>query len=593
MCGILAVRIDWLQQAHGGIDEAVGRAMAALRPRGPDGARWIRHGHWVLGCTRLAISEPRSAQPVVLRGGRWAGAFNGAVTNAREAWQALRPALAQRARLPNDAWLALLAAARAGEAAPPPFAFHGHGCALVADAGTDTLHVLADPLGEKPLFAAVRGGFVVALASTPAALHALGLASPVGGWRGSTHWTRGSGWPADAVADGIRTWDRAMVRASVVGGRVAAMPAPAVPARPHANLREVVGAAVRRCATADVPVGFALSGGLDSSILAAALAREGHALDAIHFHAAGEPGDERERARVVARRHGHRLHEVEGDASLLDALPRLTRTWGFPLGDPSVLALHAVARRAADVGVRVLLSGEGADEGFVGYERHRAAALLARWRHVLRLARPLVPAWSTGRFTRLVRAACSVDPYGSLLQVVPPAFLDLVLQPGWAPQPVPHPVSVADAARRDRSEYLREDLLVKLDVGAMAAGVEGRCPFLDRDVVAWAAAQPVPVLLGKEPLRAAFRTELPAEVLHARKQGMALPLDRWFRTEPRVLDVLLEPRTLQREHLRPGGVARAVDLHRSGRADLGHGLYLLLAFEHHLRVAEQGVQPCG
>ena len=592
MCGILAVRIDWLQTAHGAVEAPVERAMAALRPRGPDGVRWIRHGSWILGCARLAISEPRSSQPVVLRGGRWAGAFNGAVTNAREAWRALRPALAQRARLPNDAWLALLAAAR-GEGAAPPVEFHGHGCALVVDAEADRMHVLADPLGEKPLFTAVCSGLVVAVASTPAALQALGFTTPLDGWRGSTHWTRGSGFPANAAHDGIRTWDRAMVCARLVAGRVVGTNRPAGPAAPAASLREVVGAAVRRCATADVPVGFALSGGLDSSILAAALAREGRALDAFHFHAAGEPGEERERARAVARRHGHRLHEVEGDASLLDALPDLTRSWGLPLGDPSVLALHALARKAAGTGVRVLLCGEGADEFFLGYARHRAAALLARWRQGLRLARPLVDRWAMGRFARLVRAACAADPYGSLLEVVPPAFLELVLQPGWAPVAVARPVSLADAASRDREEYLREDLLVKLDVGAMAAGVEGRSPFLDRDVVAWAAKQPPGALLGKQPLRDAFRDELPAEVLHARKQGMAVPLDRWFRTEPRALDLLRETRTLQRPHLRADGVARAIDLHRSGRASLGHGLYLLLAFEHHLRIAGEGGLPCA
>lgn len=591
MCGILAVRIDWLQQAHGAVDTVVERAMAALRPRGPDGMRWLRHGNWILGCARLAISEPRSSQPVVLRGGRWAGAFNGAVTNAREAWRTLRPALAQRNVLPNDAWLALLAAVRGTEGLQTEF--HGHGCALVADATTGVLHVLADPLGEKPLFAASCSGRIVALASTPAALGQLGFAIPHEGWRGSTFWTRGSGWPHAGAEGGIQPWERGHAHAAVVDGRVALLPGPGAPAKPTTSLREVVGRAVRRCATADVRAGFALSGGLDSSILAAALAREGHALDAFHFHAAGEPVDERERARAVARRHGHRLHEVEGDASLLDALPQLTRSWGMPLGDPSVLALHAVARTAAATGVRVLLSGEGADEFFLGYARHRGVAALARWRHWLRLAGPIAGDWAMGRFARLVRAACAADPYGSLLQVVPPAFLELVLQPGWAPQPAARAVSLAAAAQRDRTDYLREDLLVKLDVGAMAAGVEGRSPFLDREVVGWAAAQPVGVLLGKQPMREAFRSELPAEVMRAPKQGMAVPLDRWFRTESRILDVLREPRMLQRPHLRAAGVARAIDLHRSGRANLGHGLYLLLAFEHHLRAAEGEATPCA
>lgn len=589
MCGILAVRIDWLEQAHGDVDAVVRSAMGTLQPRGPDGARWIRHGGWVLGCARLAISDARSSQPVVLRGGRWAAAFNGAVTDARGAWRELRPRLAQRAHLPNDAWLPLLAVARGG--APP--GFHGHGCLLAVDAETGALHVLADPMGEKPLFVGARGTDVVAVASTPAALQALGLAVPVAAFRGTSYWTRGSGWPVRTPAMPVAPWDRAVSHAQVVDGGIRPMPSAGAAAVPTASLREVVGDAVRRCATADVRVGFALSGGLDSSILAAALAREGRLLDAFHFRADGEPDGERERARLVARHHGHRLHEVDGDVSILDWLPTLTRTWGFPLGDPSVLALHAVARRATAEGVRVLLSGEGADEWFLGYQRHRAAAVLARWRRVLRLGGPLVGSLAMGRSARMVRAAASPDPYGSLLQVVPPAFVELVLQPGWAAPHQVHPVSLDEAARRDRSEYLREDLLVKLDVGTMAAGVEGRCPFLDRDVVAWAHAQPTASLLGKAPLREAFRAELPVPVLAAQKQGMALPLDRWFRTEPRILDQLRDRRTLQRPHLRAEGVARAIDLHRSGRANLGHGLHLLLAFEHHLRIAEERGTSCA
>jgi asparagine synthase (glutamine-hydrolysing) len=139
---------------------------------------------------------------------------------------------------------------------------------------------------------------------------------------------------------------------------------------------------------------------------------------------------------------------------------------------------------------------------------------------------------------------------------------------------------VLAARAHDVAHYLRFDLLPKVDVATMAAGVEARCPYLDPGLAQFGAARSA---LGKRPLREAFAAELPDEVLRLPKRGFGLPLDRWFRGELPWLDLLAEPRTQQRPHLRPGGVARAVDLHRSGRVDLGHGLYLLVAVELHLR----------
>jgi asparagine synthase (glutamine-hydrolysing) len=134
--------------------------------------------------------------------------------------------------------------------------------------------------------------------------------------------------------------------------------------------------------------------------------------------------------------------------------------------------------------------------------------------------------------------------------------------------------------------YLRWDLLPKLDVAAMAAGVEGRCPFLDREVRAL-AAPPLPRSLGKRALRAAFAKDLPRVVRSGSKRGFGLPLDAWFRTDLPLLDLVLDQRSLERPHLRRDGVRAAVDRHRQGRADLGHALYLLAAMEIHLRCREE------
>jgi asparagine synthase (glutamine-hydrolysing) len=99
-------------------------------------------------------------------------------------------------------------------------------------------------------------------------------------------------------------------------------------------------------------------------------------------------------------------------------------------------------------------------------------------------------------------------------------------------------------------------------------------------------ALPARAVLGKQPLRRAFADALPPGLLRQPKRGFALPLDRWFRGELPLLDLLRDTRTGARPHLRNGGLADAIDRHRRGAADLGHPLYLVGAYELHLRSQE-------
>lgn len=608
MCGIVVARHDWIARRHPDPGTAMRAAVAGLAWRGPDGQGVARAGVWWLGCARLAISEPRSRQPVVRRGGRFVGVLNGAITGAGELWARLRPRIAARAARPNDAWLPLLAVA-AGDGASLR-ALRGHHAYAVADAATGTLVFGQDRFGEKPLWCLVDrvdgAPALVALASTPAALHALG-APPGLAPRRLAEWFR-RGWaelrpfrhtarfrrepvprrgvPLVAAPAGPG-WCREFAPDSAVSSPVATARAPD-------DLRRRVVEAAGRCADTSVPAGLSLSGGIDSSCLALALRAAGHTLPAFQLHVEGEPQHERRAAVAAARSAGLPLRPIDVGPEVLDALPWLTTCAGLPLGDPSVLAVHAVARAAAADGVRVLLSGEGADELFLGYRRYRALALLPR-RLPRRWLGPLLPRWSMRYPARWLRALAAADPAQALLAVTPPAFAATVLAPElaargcWRDAPLPSAVTSGDrvlAARAaDLDGYLRCDLLPKVDVATMAAGVEARCPFLEGDLEAYGATRRA---LGKAPLRAAF-CDLPTEVLHLPKHGFALPLDRWFRSELPWLDLLAEPRTRQRPHLRAGGVAAVVDRHRRGRADLGHALYLLVALELHLRAVEAGI----
>jgi asparagine synthase (glutamine-hydrolysing) len=599
MCGIAGARHEWLLQ-RGLEPEAVMRdAVAALAWRGPDGQQVVRIGDWWLGCARLAIGPAASSQPVVRRGGRFAGVLNGAITNARELWARLLPGVERRAVLPNDAWLPLLAVER-GERALL-HTLRGHHAYAVVDRATGELVFGQDRHGEKPLVClhgrTEAGRTLHAFASTAVALTALGIPRVLrprrmADWfRCGFHESLPHRLPGQHALDGP---DRGLPLLATAAPRNGwhrpATDRPPAAGPDHQPLREALVAAVGRCVDTRVPVALLLSGGVDSSCLAASLRALQQPLPAYQFHAEGTPLGERDVARDVAAHCGLTLHPVNGGAEVLDALPQLTAMAGVPLGDPSVLALYATARAAAADGVRVVLGGEGADELFLGYRRYRALA----WLPDLRWLRRLAPRWSMHYAARGRRAATAPDPWLALLAVTPPAFGAEILAPGLARQRCWRDDSVRrrrargahqllDARQRDLINYLRLDLLPKVDTATMAAGIEARCPFLDGCLPIADSTRD----LGKRLLRTAFADELPPIVFRQPKRGFALPLDRWFRGELPWLDVLAEPRTRQRPHLRAGGLAAIVDRHRSRRSNLGHGLYLLLAYELFLRAQEQ------
>jgi asparagine synthase (glutamine-hydrolysing) len=604
MCGIVGARDDWLRSSGLDPDAAMRSALHELRWRGPDGEGLQHAGSWWLGCARLAISGPRRPQPVARRGGRFVGVMNGAVTNARELWARFAPGIEQRPAPPNDAWLPLLAVEHGDHDALAEL--RGHHAYAVVDTVEDRVHLGQDRYGEKPLHCVVaRIGDVwrlVAFASTPAALRCLGVPVRDAG-RHVAQWFR-FGWsegttrridarmhvrdlplrgvPFVAAADGTR-WARPALepRPATVRG---------VDTR-DAELRERLANSVRRCLDSPSPAGLFLSGGVDSSCLALTLGRLGETIPAYQFRAHGTPGDERAAAEDVARAARLPLHEIDGGPELLDALPMLTRMAGQPLGDPSILAAHAVARAAAAQGVRILLGGEGADELLLGYRRYRALAHMPRWSRLSALSR-LAGAWSMHKAARYWRAATAANPIRALLAVTPPAFGQKVLcselgsHRCWRDDEAtePNPKDLALAGRDDDlANYLPRDLLPKIDVALMAAGVEGRCPYLEAGIEAFGVDR---MAMGKRHLREAFAGELPELVQNLPKRGFSLPLDAWFRGDLPALDVLAEPQSRERPHLRPGGLIRAIDQHRGDRADLGHALYLLYAYELHLRTGK-------
>lgn len=579
MCGILGIRRSFLDD-----EVKFQSAVAAMEWRGPDGVSQTDAGEWRLAVARLAISDPDNGQPLWSRDGERVIAFNGAVTSAK----AERRDFAGRLATGNDAELPLQRLETGGPSAL--LQTSGHYAFAIVEPALGRVWLGRDPEGEKPLYVVRRGDEVVAFASTLASLRCLGLPVDFDAAGCARFFRFGFGLQPALALDGL-SLDGDLQGLTCYTDGAPPKYFSASSGHSGSSLTDALSAAVARCVEAEVPVGLCLSGGVDSACLAAVLAQQGRSLPAYQFQAAGSPAQERDRARDIAQHTGMEFRPVDVGAEILQQLPVLTRLAGMPLGDPSVLAAQAVAVRARADGVRILLSGEGADELFLGYRRHRVASRLPRrgplqnpfgWPNSgMSMATPM----------RILRCLADERSYDALLEVAPPGFRQAVLSPELVAGHLPEgPAgSGLDRARHtDRVSYLRSDLLPKLDTALMASGIEGRCPFLDPQVVHCqeARASDPRSILGKRQLREAYRAVLPPGVLDGRKIGFGLPLSRWLREDDYLPDLLSDQRTTERPHIQAAGLRRMLDGHRAGRYELGHALYLVAAMECFLRYAD-------
>ncbi len=379
--------------------------------------------------------------------------------------------------------------------------------------------------------------------------------------------------------------------------------------------RELMDEAVNRQLIADVPVGVLLSGGMDSSTLVSLMSR--HRSEPIHTYSVGfeDPSfNELEYARMVAREFKTIAREVVVTPQLVrDMLPKYLTYIDEPYGDGSAIPTYFVCELAKDE-VVVLLSGEGGDEAFAGYETH-AAYKASQWfsrvpswvRHGL--IAPVVYAlpvshkklslefrakrflggqdlkpWQAHLWWRLVLAEAQKR------ELYTPRVLE-ELQPE---EPVRHfrEVYERSAARDalngilhiDAAVFLPDDLMVKNDRMSMAHSLEARVPFTDNPLTEFLERVPpnvkLPGLRKKHILREAMRGLLPQAILEKKKVGLEMPYSRWFTNE--LKDLLMTycgPKRLAETGMfRPEGVARLIAEHVAGKHDHGRALWALLNY---------------
>jgi asparagine synthase (glutamine-hydrolysing) len=394
-----------------------------------------------------------------------------------------------------------------------------------------------------------------------------------------------------------------------------------------AEFRTRLEDAVRTRLMADVPLGMFLSGGLDSSAIAALMAGMiDRPLETFSVAFRQRAFSELDYARQVARAINANSHEVVIDEQdFFTALPRLVWHEDEPIAHPSSVPLYFVSQLAR-AHVKVVLTGEGSDELLAGYGKYPRA--LANWRagrfwslapepirqFVSGTLVPRLPG-SIGRYASRSFLAMPRTPEAMFFDnfaaiglarqahLLGPRLAGLATPSAYASSRAYYDAPAAPSTMLDRllytdlKTYLVE-LLMKQDQMSMAASIESRVPFLDHHLVEFAAALPPRMklrgLTTKWILRQAVRTLLPAEILTRRKMGFPVPFAIWLRGSGAGLarDVLLDTRARERGITDPAAVAALIDAHAAGTTNAGDALWSLMNLELWYRtfIDGEGVQ---
>jgi asparagine synthase (glutamine-hydrolysing) len=373
------------------------------------------------------------------------------------------------------------------------------------------------------------------------------------------------------IAEGSRTEIRSYWSAASAAGRPSTLSADTT-----AELRDTLLRAVKRELMSDVPLGVFTSGGLDSSLLVAAAAQAMPG-DRIHTYAVRftEPGfDESAYAEAVTHDIATIHHVVTADDEALGrALDVVSRSLAEPLGDPAVLPTWLLADAARE-NVKVILSGEGADELFGGYPTYLGHKFAERWQRLPRPLRSLVR-WAVDRWPSSTGKMTIEYMLKQFLSGVERPWLERHLE--WLGAVAIEEGAIAELAGKldrfppddalnrvmwfDFLTYLPDDLLVKVDRATMLASVEARAPYLDREVMELVLPAPARLkvrgLTTKAILKEAARGLVPGAVIDRQKRGLSVPVARWLNTglaplADRLLDtpLLAEHRARRRNHAR-------------------------------------------
>ncbi|MDF3299144.1 N-acetylglutaminylglutamine amidotransferase [Streptomyces tropicalis] len=573
MCGLSGeVRFDGGQPDLAAVERMTDR----LAPRGPDGRGVWAQGAVALGHRRLKIIDlsESGAQPMADPAARIAGVFNGCVYNYREL-RAELTALGHRFFSGSDTEVVLKAYREWGTSCVDRF--HGMFAFAIAEQDSGRLVLARDRLGIKPLYLARAPGRLRFASSLPALLAAGGVDTGID----TVALHQYLSWHATVAAPhtilrGVRKLPPATVRVVEPDGthRDHRYWQPGYVRRPGDAamdaddwtdaVLDALRTAVRRRMVADVPVGVLLSGGLDSSLIVALLAEQGQtdlATFSVGFEAeGGEEGDEFPYSDLVARHFVTDHHQLMVPSDRVStALDDAVLAMSEPMISHDVVAFHLLSEQVAKE-VKVVQSGQGADEVFAGYHWYPAMSRVPRER--------------------------AAEAYTDVYFDRPHADLARMLDPGALPErdfsgdfvrshvAAPGALTALDAdLRLDTHVMMIDDPVKRVDNMTMDWGLEARVPFLDHELVELAAACPPELKLadgGKGVLKAAGRQVLPREVVDRPKGYFPVPAIKHMAGPvlQRVREALTAPEAANRGLFRQDYVAEllaAPNAHRTKR----------------------------
>ena len=596
--------------------------------RGPDaGGVWSYEDERVslhLGHRRLSIIDLSTAADQPLRKGSLTLIYNGELYNFKELRAELRSAGATFVTS-SDTEVVLEAWRHWGPAALDRF--RGMFAFALADTATGELVLARDPLGIKPLFYLERGDGVVFASELKAILAALGselriepgalVASMLYYWIPEqrcaiqgVHKLPAGSWAR--IKPGTKPEVRHYWRVQDAAAEAAGQPA--------RDLKSVIEESVKTHLVADVPVSSFLSGGLDSSIITVLAHRDSSAVDAytITFRPEDQKleamPDDAVYARKVAARFGIQLHEIEISPDIVNLLPRMVDILDEPIGDPAAINTVLMCEAARERGVKVMLSGMGADELFGGYRKHLACLMASRYHRLPGLVRgparfavnslPVsigdrglrYPRWAKRFMTfaelpeeaRFRRSYTLYDPEG-LAALVGPELGGQVTDVIGEHAAIYNDNALDDEINRmclaDARLFMAGLNLTYTDRASMAASVEVRVPFVDK-VVAEAAF----TIAGRDKIRGrtqkavlkdAAENWLPHEIVHRPKASFGAPLRAWVRNDLKDLigDVLVGGELVQAGMLRRQELLRLIGDEQAGREDCAKQIWQLLSME--------------
>lgn len=617
MCGIYGMVSAASSLRFPAVLDAMGEA---LRHRGPDGHAVLTAPHVRIGTERLRIIDlhERADQPFASPDGRVWLECNGEIYNAPEIRAKYR---GYPFRSESDVESILPLYLEYGAEAIPML--DGMFGLAIWDDRTATLLLARDRAGEKPLFYADAGGEFLFASELQCLLQHPGVEralDPVAvaeylrlGYVPEPRTMFGAIRRVEAgtflrvregTAETVRYWDPASFAVRPIGEREAV-----------GELRRLFERAVEKQVMADVPVGVFISGGLDSSLLAA-LASRAIGVDKVHTFSAqfaeasyDESGDAARLARRMRTRH---VPVPSDERALGEALEAVTAKVAEPIADPAILPTYLLARAARER-VKVILSGEGADELFGGYPTYIGHRIAPRYRSlppfVRAAVRRLVAALPASRrkvtfeflLKRFVAGAERpwIERHLAWFGTGLPADVSASPPPPLPDLP-PAPPGLDDLAAAmllDYRSYLRDNLLVKVDRATMLASVEARAPYLDRDLTAFALSLPsslrVKGLRTKWVLKKAAEQWLPRDVIYRRKRGLSVPVASWINEGLRgEVDRLLAPERLRSEGIvderRVGALLRE---HRAGQANHARALWAVIILQRWLERWAQSSRP--